>query len=319
VTQSYFLWPKSDILQSLVCAPRLVSVDAIETRLRTMFGRAHPVLCSSGRAALVLALLETGASRSDLIGVFPYASHCVLEAVSRVATPLAGTTVSKADARIVYHQWGYVQETGLTEKVIEDCVDTLCMPGAELFPAGGKFEIWSLPKILGAASGGVLWCRDARTAERVRALREARGGGVLQWAIRLLSYRFPAAQAYWQGAEGASGYVSRLQTGDIWAALLNWEAIVADRKKKLDLVWPFAVDWLSKPSDRLPPVVPVSVDLPESALRSMGISSGYRMIEKINAGGDRQLARVVPIPIHQEVPLSWLQCITERLCALKRG
>lgn len=165
------------MLRALVSAPRLMSVETIEEKLRGMFPTGYPVLCSSGRAALVIALLESEVSRGDLVGVFPYASHCVLDAVSRVATPLSGPTAVAVALRVVYHQWGFVQETDLSKNTIEDCVDTLCVPGAAIFPGGGRFEIWSLPKIIGTTSGAVLWCRDSETAAKIRCFRDERGGG----------------------------------------------------------------------------------------------------------------------------------------------
>ena len=301
------------MLRALVSATRLVSVALVEKVLRDMFPSGHPVLCSSGRAALALALIESEVSRRDLIGVFPYASHCVLDVVSRIATPLTGPTATTASLRIVYHQWGFVQETNLPPNAIEDCVDTLCLPGTALFPGGGRFEIWSLPKILGTSSGGVLWCRDNETAEAVRCLRERRGGGMLPWVIRLLAKKYPRAHLYWQGAEGDMGRVSRLQTGEILAAVLNWEAIVSDRLKKTNMIWPYSVDWLQKPVDRLPPVVPVPLELPERIAYDSGISSGYRMFERLYNSRSRSLEKVLPVPIHQDVTESWLTGILKRI------
>lgn len=313
MTESYFLWPKSNVLRALVSAPRLGSVTAIEEKLRGMFPTGHPVLCSSGRAAIVLALIENGVSRSDFVGVFPYASHCVLDAISRVATPLSGPTATTAPFRIVYHQWGYVQETDLPINTIEDCVDTLCVPGTKLFPGGGRFEIWSLPKILGTTSGGVLWCRDEEAAQKLRCLRDERGGGLFQWTIRLLAQKYLRAHLYWQGAEGASGRVSCLQTGEILAAVHKWETVVSDRLNKLSMVWPLSVEWLQKPFNRLPPVVPVVFELPETDIQKLGISSGYRMFERLEGDGCRSLAKVLPVPIHQGVPEYWLSDVIKKI------
>lgn len=306
MTDSHFLWPKRKVLRGLLSAPRFVRVATIEDSLKKMFPAGAPVLCSSGRAALVLALIESEASRGDFVGVFHFASHCVLDAIGRIATPLSGPTAPAAALRIVYHQWGYVQEIDLRANTIEDCVDTLCVPGAALFPGGGRFEIWSLPKILGTTSGGVLWCRDETTAERIRLLRDERGGGLFQWIIRLLAERSPRTYLYWQGAEGDSGRVSRLQTGDIFSAVLRWEAVVSDRRKKLNTVWPLAVEWLQVPSDRLPPVVPIPNALTETTIRALGISSGFRRIERLERNGNRSLQMVLPIPIHQDVTEIWL-------------
>ena len=313
MTTSYFIWPENSVLRTLVSAPRLISVAMVEKQLKHMFPSGHPVLCSSGRSALTLALVVSEVTRGDLIGLFPYASHCVLDAVSRIATPLSGTTATSASLRVTYHQWGFVQEKNLPPNTIEDCVDTLCLPGTPLFPGGGRFEIWSLPKILGTSSGGVLWCRDEETAEAVRNMRDYRGGGLFPWLIRLLSRWFPSAHLYWQGTEASMGKVSRLQTGEIFAAVLNWENFVFDRQKKINMIWPYSIDWLQKPTNRLPPVVPVSIELPERIVKDLGISAGYRMFERVNISGSRNLEKVLPIPIHQDVPATWLNNLILKL------
>jgi putative PLP-dependent aminotransferase (TIGR04422 family) len=302
----YFLWPEPKVSRAITSLHRSVPVSIIEGLLREMFPTGFPVICSSGRASLALSLKYIRTGRSDLVGVFPYASHCVLDAVSRTATPLSGPTAIDAPLRLVYHQWGFVQDTSLPQNSIEDCVDTLCVPGTALFPGGGCFEIWSLPKILGTSSGGVLWCRDQKTADTIKIARDNRGGGVLPWAIRLIGMRNSQANLYWQGAEPALGCMSRLQTGEIIEAINNWDSIVTDRLKKLDLVWKHAIDSLVKPCKRLPPVIPVLSNLPEQEVLEMGISAGYRMFEQIKPDGVRCLVKVIPIPIHQDVSTVWL-------------
>jgi putative PLP-dependent aminotransferase (TIGR04422 family) len=127
--------------------------------------------------------------------------------------------------------------------------------------------------------------------------------------IRLLGKLYPKAHLYWQGAETNMGSISRLQTGEILKAIGNWNAIVNDRIIKLEIVWPHAINWLAKPLDRLPSVVPVECKFPESDIFSMGIASGCRMYERINKDGDRGLIKVLPIPIHQDVLVPWLSTI----------
>jgi putative PLP-dependent aminotransferase (TIGR04422 family) len=283
-----------------------VSVERIEKKLQEMFPTGYPVLCSSGRAALFMALSESNVTRSNAVGIFPYASHCVLDAVSRIATPLTGSTWISADLRVVYHQWGYVQETNLRANTIEDCVDTLCVPGAQLFPGGGSFEIWSLNKILGTNSGGVLWCRDEETAIRIRCKRDKQGGGFIQWMLRLLTNTFPGLYDYWQGAESGYRNLSIWQTGEIFSALGKWDELIADRKNKMELVQDMIVAWLPKPTTRFPTVVAVLSEMQEEDLADLGIEHGYRMIERINSDGSRILTRVLPIPIHHDISIETL-------------
>jgi len=305
---SFFLWPRSYAVQALKFVFFFISVKEIENKLQEMFPAGFPVLCSSGRSALTLALIESNVTRSDLIGVFPYANNCVLDAISRVATPLAGPSAIESSLRVVYHQWGYVQEMNLPQNSIEDCVDSLCIPGATLFPGGGRFEIWSLPKILGTTSGGVLWCNNEEVAKNIRCLRDRKGGGLFQWLLRLLARRIRSLHVYWQGAECDKGSVSRFQTGEIMMAIRKWDDFVDDRSKKLDKIWPLALEGLIKPIDRLPSVVPVLVKekLSENEVHQYGISSGFRMFERVEENGRRELIKVLPFPIHQDVTVDWV-------------
>ncbi len=310
---SYFIWPRSYTKKGLKFAFFFTSVKKIEDKLQEMFPTGFPVLCSSGRSALVLALIESNVKRSDLVGIFPYANHCVLDAISRVATPLPGSAATKASLRVVYHQWGYVQETNLAKNSIEDCVDSLCVPGATLFPGGGCFEIWSLPKILGTTSGGILWCKERDDANKIRLLRDNMQGGFSQWVLRLLGQITNKIHLYWQGAECSGGKVSRFQTGEIIMAIRKWDEFVEKRRSNLDKIWPLAVTWLSKPFDRLPPVVPIYTELTEKKVCEYGIKSGFRMFENVNSENVRRLYKVLPVPIHQDVPISWLDTLENKM------
>lgn len=302
----FFLWPESKIIKGLTSCWKLIPTEQVENKLFEMFPSGYPVLCSSGRAALTLALEKSNKTRGDLVGLFPYASHCVIEAVSRVTTPLLGPTAIHADLRIVYHQWGYVQEKNLPLNTIEDCVDTLCIPGTELFPGGGCFEIWSLPKILGTTSGGIIWCRTKEKASQVKKIRDRQGSSFFQWILRLLSKNNPSIYNYWQGAESVTGRPSLFQTGEIMSAIAKWNDFVEDKKKKLDLIWPLAIKELEKPSDRLPSVVPILSEITESKVRQLGITSGFRMFEIMQKDGSRSMLKVLPIPIFKEVDEAWL-------------
>ena len=313
VNSIYFIWPTSKYIGGIKAFLSFPSTQKIEQTLQLMFPSGYPVLCSSGRAALTLAIEKSNKSRGDLVGLFPYASHCVIEAVSRITTPLLGPSAIHADLRIVYHQWGYVQEKNLPLNTIEDCVDTLCVPGTKLFPGGGCFEIWSLPKILGTTSGALLWCKDKQVAEGLRTQLNSRGGGLSQWILRLISKKISHFYNFWQGAEAISGRLSQFQTGEIYNAIEKWDIVVEDRLKKLNLIWDLSVSWLPKPSNRLPSVVPIDCLIPENEIIAIGLTAGSRMIEQLQEDGTRKLIKVIPIPIHQDVGLIDLKKIIELL------
>ena len=200
-------------------------------------------------------------------------------------------------------------------------MDSLLVPGGKLFPGGGAFELWSLPKILGTTGGGVLWCRSVEVAIELRKLRDGRNWGDLLWAMRLLGMRFTLAHDFWQGAEPSRGQPSRLQTGEVFAALDVWDKVVVDRREKLALAWPLAPKWLKRLNDRLPCVVPVSLNDDCNGERlaiNIGISSGIRTFEHITPCGVSELIRVLPLPIHQDVTRSQLSELIKCLAAQVR-
>jgi len=307
---SPFIWPRSRPSRALVHTFRFASFEKVEARLANMFPGGTPVLFSSGRAALTFSLLISGLSRGDKVGIFPFASHCVLDAVSRVATPIGLDNLP--NLKVVFQQWGFSQNHSLSANDVEDCVDSLLIPGGKLFQGGGGFEIWSLPKILGTTGGGVLWCRSYEVAVALRQLRNDRKNATLLWGLRLLGHYTTLVHTLWQGAEASMGKPSRLQTGEILDALDGWDDIVTDRRRKFDLVRPFAPGWLRLQSDRLPCAVPVVLKQDydgEMLSLQAGISSGQRMIERHFDSGASELVRVLPIPIHQDINIRQLRII----------
>ena len=305
MSKELLLWPNGSGRKAWAALGRGAEATVAETKLRELFPSAHPVLVSSGRAGLALSLAFMGLSRSQGVSLFPYASHCVLEAVSRYATPWQGND-GRAVARILYHQWGYIQELGVSDTVIEDAVDCFCLPGATLMPAGGAFEVWSLPKILGTLSGGVIWCRQSESAEALRHLRDDRqAGALLQWGFRMLGRRWPWYGSLWAGRESLLGALPNWAVGEILLGIERWSELGYARQERLDLARSFLPNWLPLASDRLPCVVPVGLDQGR-LLTNLRIRTTYRTFERIDSTGQRTLIPCFPLPIHHEVPLPQL-------------
>ncbi|MFA4795182.1 putative PLP-dependent aminotransferase [Leptospira kirschneri] len=314
--RSFFLWPDYNPIQSLSRIIYSKKISSIEDTLETLFPSGYPVLCSSGRAAIGLALEFLDLKRNDFLGVFPFASHCVLDAVSRYTTPLTGRSSKNTKNRIVYHQWGYVQEYNLPPNTIEDCVDTLCIPGAKLFPAGGMFEIWSLPKILGTSSGGVLWCREEKVASQIKAIRDGRKySGAIQWYLKLFSYKFPSLLSYWTGVEASNGKLSFLQTGEIHNSLNNWQKFIDDKLKKFKLTKSLTPNWLHVAENRLPSVIPIEISFDQEKLKEWGITTGFRNF--VRNVKEQKFVKVFPLPIHIDVPYNLLKKIVDDLTLMK--
>ena len=202
----FFLWPDPDPLApSDIVGPRCSS-ESVESQLRDLYPCAEPVLFSSARAGLSAALLAMGLGRPDMCWTPPFSSHCVLEAVALACTP-APVEVDALRAALVYHQWGYVAGSpfGPDVRLIEDAVDSLLLPGRSPFALGGECVLWSLPKVLRVQGGGVVFCRSADLAGKLRAVRARRTHSWLHACLRLKAKSSPLAARYWNGAEAMQG------------------------------------------------------------------------------------------------------------------
>lgn len=307
-----FIWPNSSTKNAFFHLPVFARTETVESLLSDMFSGGYPLLCSSGRSALNLAIISSQLTRRNYVSVFPFASHCVLDAVSRNATPLCGK--GESDLQLIYHQWGYVQGSQLPPNSIEDCVDSLCVPGAKLFPRGGAFEVWSLPKILASTWGGVLWCRDREMLERVKEIRNNFTSSAFQWILRLCSKNNSSFYNYWQGGECTTGNSSRLQNGEIVSAIRNWESLVKERQIKIDALWQLlAFEGLEKPVDRLPSAIPLKENINKSVIEKTGIDLVPRTMEYIDKStNNHSLVRLQLLPIHQDVPMSLIDKIVSQ-------
>ena len=304
------LWPNPKGSRAIRGALRPVSVEDLEAQLEALFPDAVPVVTSSARVALVLALRHVGLSRPDTVALFPYASHCVIDATGWVATPVPQDYATQT--RIVLHQWGVVQaETSPVDgQCIEDAVDTLCAPGTSLMPRGGRFEVWSLPKILGTLWGGVLWCTTEDDAQFLRLARDQGSAGIQSWALRLAAQSFSAVYGLWRGIELEAGRPSRLQCGELALAINRWDQIWHSRKEKEALLAPWRTPYATVYPNRLGPVVPMPAEKRFQELcRELGLLIGYRHIQDSTG----VLRQVMPVPIHQDISLEQVSEMAERL------
>lgn len=146
----------------------------IESFFAEKFG-TEAILVSSGRSAVSLLLRLRGINRSHIVYVPKWTSTCMFDAIGHVSNP--STIYSdECDVIVAVHKWGKTVRFDKRPKgyVIEDSVDSLINDPSALFPNDGAVEIFSLPKILGTYTGGIIAVRDNSLAAEIRrALRGA--------------------------------------------------------------------------------------------------------------------------------------------------
>ena len=308
----FFLWPEARFFRGGYKTLKLVKTCEVETYLESLFytSNAKPVLVSSARVGIVLSLMHAGLSRSAIVKLFPYASHCVIDAVGRVAMPSLVTEKKSIDMQLIYHQWGYINCSDIqTNNIIEDAVDSYCKPGVKLFPLDGNYEIWSLPKLIGSLGGGVIWCKDGDCAKQLKKIRDGISNATnLRWFIKLFSSILPSLRLYWDSVESLGSRTPVWANGDILYGLQNWNILYEQRLERVKLLKPFLIDELDIPVKRLPSVIPVSINNEQKEyLQKIGINTGFRHVYVKSEDGELIRKKVLPVPVHQDVPLNILE------------
>jgi putative PLP-dependent aminotransferase (TIGR04422 family) len=279
--------------------------DTVEQKFYELWSSAYPVLTSSARISIILALKNNQISRGDYVGLPPFISPCVVKSVSTQAMPNYQEN-QKNHSTIIYHQYGYLQDVANCENLIEDAVDSLCMPNTELLPSGGRYEIWSLPKIFGTSAGSIIWCRNKEDANLIRQYRDSNNKhNLLQWALRVFGKKWVNLYYYWEGSElYSNGRLPKIAIGEVNRRIDSLDSIVEDRLKKIDALKHLIPQQVNLSKNRLPCLIPLlqvnSNAKPE--LKELGFGLSDRHMQAL----DNEIIKFFPLPIHQEVPIGKL-------------
>ena len=117
-------------------------------------------LFPSARACIALIIRYLKIDRSKEVFVNKWVSHCIFNTVGAYSN--ISTSYKNPDLSILVHKWGNIQKlkTKIKKNIIEDSVDSIVLNKNSLFVNKGKFEIFSLPKIIGSVSGGLVISKD---------------------------------------------------------------------------------------------------------------------------------------------------------------
>ena len=286
----------------------------VETRLAQMYPDSNPVLFSSARAGLYALVRHLELTRADLVWSPRFSSHCVIDAIARRATPSTWFRPDKLSAVLLIHQWGFLHKlpSPVSIPVIEDSADGLIRPGSAMFASGGRFELISLPKILGCFGGGVVFCRHEADADRLRRVQADEGisPARVQFLLRLMSGMSRSALTYWLGAEAENKGVVAPVLRDIMLALDRLDSVIEDRKEKIAILSDLSPKWLPESADRFPSNFPVEFS-PQllDALLGSGFPVDSRHFNSGCSTDDQDWIKVIRVPLHQDMPLAQVEQI----------
>lgn len=198
--------------------------ESVEKFLEKNFNSGYPVVFSSGRAAISFALKFF--YKNKYVNLFPFASQCVVKSVlSAGLIPLTPLDYSKLD--IAYHQWGKLNKSLMNAPFIEDAVDSFYPLHSNLLRQGGRFEIWSLSKILGLNYGAILWCRDKADAEKAKEVRNASTNhlkNMVRYGSRRIMKIHKVFYSLWEEFEHEHIPLFSFEYGKILRRISKWES-----------------------------------------------------------------------------------------------
>jgi len=298
-TKKYFLWPEPHSL-SFHDFFHKESIYEVEQLMQEFWPDTYPVLFSSARSGLTAILQYLNLRKDDLVWCPPYSSHCVIESIARVSTPT--TSMSKGiKAALIYHQWGFSSSHEWSDSVtiIEDSVDTIFIPNTNIFSAGGRFSLQSLPKVYGSIFGGVVFCRNFEDARSLIDIRNNRGVSNIQNLLRIISLKNNMAHSYWHGVESLHGGLQSIGISQIRNKLESLSLLVDNRLDFLEKISKSLYENTIN-SGRIPSNLPLVVTpyIKKKYSFDSNFSSGLRFfnIKKKSPNGNWKL--VAPMPLH---------------------
>ena len=118
------------------------------------------ILFPSARAALASVLRFRKIDRSNEVFINKWVSHCIFNTVGKYTN--ISTSFKSPDIIIAVHKWGINQIFSKKKniEITEDSVDSIILNKKDLFINKGQFEFFSLPKIIGSVSGGIIVTRN---------------------------------------------------------------------------------------------------------------------------------------------------------------
>lgn len=157
---SFFKFKKKNRL------PSEIQINEIEKFFSFTYKSKYAALTPSGRSAINLILSYNKFDRSKLVNIPKWSSSCLYYAIGSITNVTIQNYFS--DCLIVVHKWGHTfkqKKKKTNQIIIDDSADTIPDKNYIPFVNGGKYEVISIPKIIGSFSGGIVLTNDKKFYE----------------------------------------------------------------------------------------------------------------------------------------------------------
>ena len=112
-------------------------------------------LFPSGRSCIGLIFKYLNLNKKSYVFLSKWSSNSLISSIGHYCN--ITDDINKADVIIANNQWGKITKIKTKKKIIiDDSSDSIILNKKSLFPNRSKFEFFSLPKIIGSFSGGII-------------------------------------------------------------------------------------------------------------------------------------------------------------------
>ena len=259
-----YQWPQCFIKKVKFINYSNEKTNKIKKEIEEFFSKklfSNAVLFPSARSCIGAIIEFNKLGRKNEVYVNKWVSNCLFNTIGFYSNPTIN--LNNPDLFIFNNLWGVKQK--IFEKVkfkkkvklIDDSCDSILLNKSSIFPNNSEYEIFSLPKIIGSVSGGIVISKNERFINFcINRQKKNKKLGVLQSKLKFSELNQKSIIDY-RYKEPINSYLEKNTLVDILKKLKNYEInknLIIKRIKILKNCINFKID-----NDRVGPVIAIEL------------------------------------------------------------
>lgn len=291
------IWPKpklrkKNLNKNFNLKLRKNKLNKIENYFSDQFGY-HSKLFPSGRACLGVIFRYLNLDKDKYVFLNKWSSNSLISSVGHYCN--ISSNFKDSSVIINNHQWGEENRLKVRDKIIiEDSCDSIILNKKTLFINNSKFEFFSLPKIIGSFSGGIVISKDKKFLKFCNyEQRKNIEFGISQFKSKLKNIKknYLKDTNFWFN-EVHNTYCDYNSLEDIDANLKNYEYNKNKIQKRLIILKKL---FNTKITGRIGPVFPIQLKKLKNVKK---IKKMFLIRNKISKNNMSKFHKCVLVPVH---------------------
>lgn len=261
---SNYQWPQCFIKKVNFINYSNTKTNKIKNEIEEFFSKklfSKAILFPSARSCIGAIIEFNKIGRGNEVYVNKWVSNCLFNTIGYYSNPTIN--LNDPDLFIFNNLWGVKQKifkkAKLNKKVklIDDSCDSILLKKSSTFPNNSDYEIFSLPKIIGSISGGIVISRNKKFINFcIKRQKKNKKLSILQSKLKFSELNKKSIFDY-RYNEPINSYLEKNALVDILKKLKNYEInknLIIKRIKILQNCIKFEID-----NDRVGPVIAIEL------------------------------------------------------------